>query len=118
MPWWYVVGAVVSVVVVLILSTTANLFLAFALWSGLIVREVRDRRGAEEPARGPEGRVALVLTPLFLGMAALVSQVWPFQRDGVDGRVLVGGAVALAVSGVLLLALRIRRVLRRRARDA
>ncbi|QIS39732.1 hypothetical protein [Clavibacter capsici] len=118
MPWWYVAGAVLSLVVTLILSTTANLFLALALWCGLIVREVRDRRGAEEPSRGPEGRVALVLTPLFLGIAAFVSQVRPFQRDAVDGRVLVGGAVALTVSGLLLLALRIHRAVRSRARDA
>ncbi|MBM7411471.1 hypothetical protein JOE38_001294 [Clavibacter michiganensis] len=55
-----------------------------------------------------------MLTPLMLGIAALLSQVWPFQRGAFDWRVLIGGAVALVLGGALLLVLRFRDDLRRR----
>ncbi|WP_440694786.1 hypothetical protein [Clavibacter nebraskensis] len=121
MPWWYVGAAVLCSVVAVLLDPVANLGVVLPLWAGVIGPEIRARRrgGDERTAPRVEARVALVLTPVLLGIAALISQVWPFQRDGVDGRVLVGGAVAIAVGGALLLALLIRGALRRRrARDA
>jgi hypothetical protein len=98
----------------------ANVGVVLPLWAGVIGTEIRARRrGSERTAPRAEARVAMVLTPVLLGIAAFVSQVWPFLRGPVDGRVLLGGAVVIVVGGVLLLALRIRGALRRRrARDA
>jgi hypothetical protein len=120
MPWWYVGAAVLCSVVAVLLDPVANLGVVLPLWAGVIGPEIRARRrGGERTAPRLEAHVAMLLTPILLGVAALISQVWPFQRDGVDGRVLVGGAVAIAIGGALLLALRIRGALRRRrARDA
>jgi hypothetical protein len=108
MPWWYVGAVAVSFAVVLVLAETANLFMVAPLWATLIGTTVRDRRtGSESRNRRAEIRVTLVLTPLFLGIAALISQVWPFPRGPVDARVLIGGAVALAVGGAIFLVLRL-----------
>ncbi|MFT2691114.1 hypothetical protein [Clavibacter zhangzhiyongii] len=56
----------------------------------------------------------MVLTPGLLGIAALLSQVRPFQHGAFDARVLIGGVVGIAVSGALFLLLRIRGALGRR----
>jgi hypothetical protein len=120
MPWWYVGALAVSFVVALLLAPVANLVLTAPLWTGVIGTAIRDRRrGTEQMLPRQEAVVAMVLTPGLLGIAALASQVWPFQQGALDARVLVGGAVGLAVGGALFLVLWIRGVLRRRrARDA
>ncbi|WP_086522584.1 hypothetical protein [Clavibacter michiganensis] len=115
MPWWYVGGAALALLVALVLVPVANLGLVLPMWGALVGTTIRDRRrGAERMIPRQDAVVAAVLTPLLLGIAALASQVWPFQRGAFDGRALIGGAVGLAVGGGLLLVLRIRGVLRRR----
>ncbi|UDM19786.1 hypothetical protein [Clavibacter michiganensis] len=115
MPWWYVAGAALALLVALVLVPVANLGLVLPMWGALVGTTIRDRRrGAEPMTTSQEALVSAVLTPLLLGIAALASQLWPFQQGASDARVLVGGAVGLAVGGALLLVLRIRGVLRRR----
>lgn len=115
MPWWYVGGFGLALVVAVLLVPVANLGLALPMWGALVGTTIRDRRRDAEPMTpSQEALVAAVLTPLLLGIAALASQLWPFQQGAFDARVPVGGAVGLAVGGALLLALRIRGVLRRR----
>ncbi|OUE28250.1 hypothetical protein BFL37_00120 [Clavibacter michiganensis] len=115
MPWWYVGGLALSFLVALLLAPVANLALTAPLWAGVIGTSIRDRRrGTEQMLPRQEAVVAMVLTPGLLGIAALASQVWPFQRGAFDARVLVGGVVALVAAAVLFLALRIRGDRRRR----
>lgn len=115
MPWWYVGGAALALLVALLLVPVANLGLVLPMWGALVGTTIHDRRhGTERRVPWQEAVVAAVLTPLLLGIAALASQVWPFQQGAFDARVLVGGAMGLAVGGALLLVLRIRGVLRRR----
>jgi hypothetical protein len=120
MPWWYAGALAVSLLVALLLVPVANLGLAAPLWTGVIGTAIRDRRrGTEQMLPRQEAVVAMVLTPGLLGIAALLSQVWPFQHGAFDARVLIGGGVGIAVSGALFLLLRIRGDLRRRrGRDA
>ncbi|WP_147361936.1 hypothetical protein [Clavibacter phaseoli] len=120
MPWWYVGALAVSLLVALLLVPVANLGLAAPLWVGVIGTAIRDRRrGTEQMLPRQEAWVAMVLTPSLLGIAALLSQVWPFQHGAFDARVIIGGAAGIAVSGALFLLLRIRGDLRRRrGRDA
>ncbi|QOD43218.1 hypothetical protein [Clavibacter zhangzhiyongii] len=115
MPWWYVGALALSFLVALLLAPVANLVLAAPLWTGVIGTAIRDRRrGTEQMLPRQEAVVALVLAPGLLGSAALLSQVWPFPHGAFDARVLIGGAVGIAVSGALFLLLRIRGALRRR----
>lgn len=120
MPWWYVGGLLLSVVVALLLAPVANLVTAVPMWSGLVGTAIGERRrGTERMSLRQEAVVAMVLTPGILGVAALLSQVWPFPQGAFDARVLVGGVGGLAVCGVLSLLLRIRGSRRRlRARGA
>lgn len=120
MPWWYAGALAVSLLVALLLVPVANLGLAAPLWTGVIGTAIRDRRrGTEQMLPRQEAVVAMVLTPGLLGIAALLSQVWPFQHGAFDARVLIGGGIGIAVSGALFLLLRIRGDLRRRrGRDA
>ncbi|MBM7024290.1 hypothetical protein [Clavibacter zhangzhiyongii] len=120
MPWWYVGALALSFLVALLLASVANLVLAAPLWTGVIGTTIRDRRrGTEQMLPRQEAVVAMVADPGPARLAALLSQVWPFQHGAFDARVLIGGAVAIAVSGALFLLLRIRGDLRRRrGRDA
>lgn len=107
MPWWFVGGAAAALAVALLLAPVANLVVAPVVLSGLVVSTVRDRRaGTDDTSRWQEAVVAFVMTPLLLGAVAMISQVRPLRTGAVDGRLLVGGAVGIAVGGAVFLAAR------------
>jgi len=107
MPWWYAGGALAALAVALLLAPTANLVVAPIILSGLVMSTVRDRRaGRDRTSRWQEAVVALVMTPLLLGVVAMISQAWPLRTGAVDARLVIGGAAAIAASGVLFLAAR------------
>ncbi|WP_150307750.1 hypothetical protein [Planctomonas psychrotolerans] len=124
-PWWYVAGAILSIVVSIALSDVLNTTSSTALmWGPIIGIEIRERHLAanhrlpptssepQEPRRDSTPRwleptVATLLTSLTLGVGSILGSTL-FFRDGPPDwpAATVGGVlvlVSMAGLGVLVM---------------